>query len=287
MAEGRIWSKRQEEAITESGKNLLVAAAAGSGKTSVLVERIIRRILSDKADVDKLLVVTFTNAAAAEMRERIGAALEEKIKDGVDIGRLERQMALLSNASISTLHSFCQTIIRRNFAAIDLDPKFRLAGEQEIRLLQQEVLEEIFERKYDEAEEGFLAFADAYGTERGDEALYAMVLRLHAFSCSQPFPGLWLDSLAARFDLAADARLLDTPWASTVLAQISLVLSGCLAAVQRLSEKAGALGYAACHDALQEDETLVENLLASMKGGDWEAMRQAFSSYKGLSIGFK
>ena len=286
MESERKWSQAQLKAIEERGKNLLVAAAAGSGKTSVLVERIIRRILQGETDVDRLLVVTFTNAAAAEMRERIEAALAQEIAKGASSPRLERQLALLSNASISTLHAFCQNVIRRNFAAIDLDPKFRLAGEQEIRLLQQEVLEEIFERKYDEAEEGFLAFVDAYGTERGDEALYAMVLRLHAFSCSQPFPGLWLDSLAARFDLAADARLLDTPWASTVLAQISFVLSGCLAAVQRLSEKAGALGYAACHDALQEDETLVENLLASVKGGDWEAMRQAFSSYKHATMRF-
>ena len=181
MSDARKWSAAQLRAIEERGKNLLVAAAAGSGKTSVLVERIIRRILQGETDVDRLLVVTFTNAAAAEMRERIEAALAQEIAKGAASPRLERQLALLSNASISTLHAFCQNVLRRNFAAIDLDPKFRLANEQEKRLLQQDTLEEVFEKKYDEAQEDFLSFAAAYGTERGDEALYAMVLRLYAF----------------------------------------------------------------------------------------------------------
>lgn len=286
MDSERKWSQAQLKAIEERGKNLLVAAAAGSGKTSVLVERIIRRILHGETDVDRLLVVTFTNAAAAEMRERIEAALAQEIAKGAASPHLERQLALLSNASISTLHSFCQNVIRRNFAAIDLDPKFRLAGAQEIRLLQQDVLEEIFERKYEEAEESFLSFAAAYGTERGDESLYVMVLRLYAFSCSQPFPSLWLDSLAARFDLEDTQSLFETPWASTVLAQISCILTGCLAAVQRLVEKSAVLGYEACHDALEEDERLLKRLLASLDGNDWDAMQREFSSYKHATMRF-
>ena len=274
MAEGRIWSKRQEEAITESGKNLLVAAAAGSGKTSVLVERIIRRILSDKADVDKLLVVTFTNAAAAEMRERIGAALEEKIKDGVDIGHLERQMALLSNASISTLHSFCQTIIRRNFAAIDLDPKFRLANEQEMKILQRETLETLFEEKYEAQQKDFLSLVETYGSERGDEAAYHMVLSLYTFSCSQPFPELWLDGVAARFDLPEGTRLLDTPWGEAALEDCRLTFLSCLDAIKPLVGEASSLGWESCVPTLEADEEMLQNALDCLARKDWEGMRQ-------------
>ena len=286
MSDARKWSAAQLRAIEERGKNLLVAAAAGSGKTSVLVERIIRRILQGETDVDRLLVVTFTNAAAAEMRERIEAALAQEIAKGTASPKLERQLALLSNASISTLHAFCQNVIRRNFSVIDLDPKFRLANEQERRLLQQDALEEVFEKKYDEAQEDFLSFAAAYGTEHGDEALYAMVLRLYAFSCSQPFPSRWLDSLAESFDLAEQQRLLDTPWAQSVLAQISFELAAGLAAIERLVEKAAALGYETCHAALEGDEKILKDLLDALAARDWEGLRQAFSSYAHARMSF-
>lgn len=286
MSAARKWSSAQLKAIEERGKNLLVAAAAGSGKTSVLVERIIRRILQGETDVDRLLVVTFTKAAAAEMRERIEAALAQEIDKGAASPRLERQMALLSNASISTLHAFCQEVIRRNFAAIDLDPKFRLVNDQEKILLQQEVLEEVFEKKYEEAQDGFLSFVADYGTERGDEALYAMVLRLYAFSCSQPFPLLWLDSLAERFELSDDRQLLETSWAKPVLAKISFVLEGSLATLERLIEKSASLGYEACHVALEADEQILKDLLAALAEGDWEKLRQAFSSYSHARMSF-
>ncbi|MBQ1510780.1 MAG: UvrD-helicase domain-containing protein, partial [Selenomonadaceae bacterium] len=128
------WTESQRLAIETRDRNLLVAAAAGSGKTAVLVERIIRQVLDGECDVDRLLVVTFTHAAAEEMRMRIEAALRKQLEQTMDEGRqerMERQLILLSGASISTLHSFCQTVIRQNFSALDLDPEFRLAGEQE------------------------------------------------------------------------------------------------------------------------------------------------------------
>ena len=172
------WSEEQLRAIETKGKNLLVSAAAGSGKTSVLVERIIRRILSGDFDVDRLLVVTFTKAAAAEMRERIEAALQAQLEKTPESGRLQRQLVLLSNASISTIDSFCQNVIRQNFHAIDLDPKFRLANEQELAILRQEVLEALFEREYDAKEPAFLDFVERYASEKGDAVLYEIVLRL-------------------------------------------------------------------------------------------------------------
>lgn len=139
------WTKEQQEAIDSRGSNLLVAAAAGSGKTAVLVERILQLIIRDKVSIDKLLVVTFTNAAAGEMRERIGNALAQALEEGQgDPSHLRQQMNLLPSASISTLHSFCIRVIRRYFYVIDLDPGFRIGDETEISLIKLELLEELF-----------------------------------------------------------------------------------------------------------------------------------------------
>ena len=188
----------QQKAIDERGRNILVAAAAGSGKTRVLVERIIRQLIEGELDVDALLVVTFTNAAAAEMRERIEAALEKEIAAASKhdiIARLERQRVLLTGADICTFHSFCQRLIRQHIEAIDVDPKFRLASEQELVLLKSDTLETMLEEKYERpleadklpAWEEFISFMDDYGDEKGDEEVKQAILRLHSFAQSQPF----------------------------------------------------------------------------------------------------
>ena len=173
------YTKDQQTAIEARGRNILVAAAAGSGKTRVLVERIIQQLLHDELDVDELLVVTFTNAAAAEMRERIEGALAREL-DGITdheiAARLERQMILLTGADISTFHSFCQRVIRQHIESIDVDPKFRLASEQEMTLLKQDVLETMLEEKYERPEqaeklpawEEFVSFMDDYGDKQLD-----------------------------------------------------------------------------------------------------------------------
>ena len=184
------YTKDQQKAIDTRDKNILVAAAAGSGKTRVLVERIIRQLIGGELDVDELLVVTFTNAAAAEMRERIESALEKertKVTDKQMAARLERQMVLLTGADICTFHSFCQRLIRQQIEAIDVDPKFRLASEQELVLLKNDTLEALLEEKYErpvEADkmpqwEDFISFMDDYGDEKGDEEVKAAVLKLH------------------------------------------------------------------------------------------------------------
>ena len=139
------WTPEQQAAIDSRGQTLLLSAAAGSGKTAVLVERIIRRLLDkdDPVDITELLVVTFTKAAAAEMRERVGAALAQVLADTGDAA-VERQLALLPSAHISTLHSFCQDVIRKYFYTIDIDPRVTIAGEEELRLLRKGVLEAVF-----------------------------------------------------------------------------------------------------------------------------------------------
>ena len=208
------WTDEQLLAIETRGKNLLVAAAAGSGKTAVLVERIIKIITDDNnpVDIDKLLVVTFTNAAASEMRERIGDAISKKLEEMPDSKMLQRQLALLNKSNITTIHSFCLDIIKNNFHLIDLDPGFRIGDETECTLIKQDVLIELFEDKYDKEDEDFLNLIEAYCTNRYDERLKEIVLKLYNFSMSGPWPSVWLREKAQEFNINSLDELEKASW---------------------------------------------------------------------------
>ncbi|MDU2096081.1 MAG: UvrD-helicase domain-containing protein, partial [Negativicoccus succinicivorans] len=201
------WTTEQEAAITSRRQNLLVAAAAGSGKTAVLVERIIRRLLDphDPADITRILVMTFTRAAAQEMRTRIGTALAAAAAT-TPSAHIDRQLALLGSAQISTIHAFCQQIIRQYFYRLDLDAGFRQGGEQELALGRLEALEQTLFEAYEEASPEFLQLADFFRTKTNDAQLRAAVLRLYEYSRSMPFPEAWLEALAAPY---AEADLAD------------------------------------------------------------------------------
>ena len=169
---GMTWTDDQRKVIELRDRNILVSAAAGSGKTAVLVERIIK-IITDKehpVDIDRLLIVTFTNAAAAEMRERIGNALENALKEQPDDEHLQRQLSLLHNAQITTIDSFCLYVIRNHFHEIDLEPNFRIGDEGELKLLKEDVLAKVLLKNYEESAPEFLAFVDGYasGARRHD-----------------------------------------------------------------------------------------------------------------------
>jgi ATP-dependent helicase/nuclease subunit A len=148
------WTNEQMEAIISRGNNLVVSAAAGSGKTAVLVERVCHYLVSLQGDIDRLLVVTFTEAAANEMRQRIAAALRARLVDSPGDRHLARQLALLSSAHISTIHSFCLWLLRRYFYRLNLDPAFRVMDDGEDRLLKLEVLEALLEEKYQQEAAG-------------------------------------------------------------------------------------------------------------------------------------
>ncbi len=186
------WTKEQEDAIYKKNSNILVAAAAGSGKTAVLVERIIQKILNDGIDIDKLLVVTFTNAAASEMRERVLEAIYRKIDEEPENKELQKQVILLGKADICTIHSFCLEVIKNNFSEIDLSANFRIGTEEEIELLKQEVIEDVFEELYESEDENFAKLVNTYTGYRGDEALKDIVLKIYRFMQSAPFPNEWL-----------------------------------------------------------------------------------------------
>ncbi|HSP46483.1 MAG TPA: helicase-exonuclease AddAB subunit AddA, partial [Clostridiaceae bacterium] len=219
------WTKEQMSAISARGSNLLVAAAAGSGKTAVLVERIIRLITEDRVDIDSLLVVTFTNAAASEMRERIGEAIVKTLEENPLDRNLERQLALLNRSSITTIHSFCLEIIRNNFHLIDLDPGFRIADDTEASILREEALEEVLENAYESGDAGFLDLVGAYGGQKDDSQLQAIILGLYRFVMSDPWPEKWLAAKAEDYNIG-DGKLQDMAMYTAVLREIRDIAMG-------------------------------------------------------------
>ena len=216
------WTKQQEQAIYENGSNILVAAAAGSGKTAVLVERIINKILNDNIDIDKLLVVTFTNAAASEMRERVLDAIYNKLEDNPGDVRLQRQITLLNKASICTIDSFCLDVIKNNFYEIDISPNFRIADTTETNLLKQDVLEELFENKYEAEDDSFKKLVTTYTSYRDDTPLKDLVLKIYTYIQSNPFPNKWLEEKVEMFNLkdSLDLDFAKTIWGQKLLEEL-------------------------------------------------------------------
>ena len=206
------WTIEQEQAIKEKGSNILVAAAAGSGKTAVLVERIINKIINDKIDIDKILVVTFTNLAAAQMRERILDAIYKRIEENPEDMHLQRQITLLPKANICTIDSFCLDIVKNNFFELDISPNFRIADEIELKILKQETLEELFEEKYEKNEKDFITLINTYTTYRGDENLKDIVLKIYNYIQSCPFPDEWLKEQVEKFNIKEDIDFSETQW---------------------------------------------------------------------------
>ena len=178
----------------------------GSGKTAVLVERMIQKVLKDKIDIDKLLVVTFTNAAASEMRERVLDAIYKKLDENPEDENLQKQIILLGKSNICTIHSFCLDVIRNHFFEIDLPANFRIASEQEIELLRQEVLEEVFEELYEAEDPVFSRLIENYTGYKGDEPVKEIVFQIDKAIQSMPFPEKWLNEKVQMFEPQNDKK---------------------------------------------------------------------------------
>lgn len=211
------WTNEQLSAITQKGNNILVAAAAGSGKTTVLVERIIRKIINDHVDIDKILVVTFTNAAASEMRERILTALYKQIDEDPLNQRLRKQIVLLNKASICTIDAFCLDIIRNNFFEIGASSNFRIADNTELELLKQEAIEETFEELYLENDDEFNKLIELYAGYKDDENLKNIILKIHNYIQSAPFPEDWLEEQIEKFNMSNIEDFSQTEWGKIIL----------------------------------------------------------------------
>ncbi|HEX7056935.1 MAG TPA: helicase-exonuclease AddAB subunit AddA [Bacilli bacterium] len=276
------WTKAQEAAITATGGSVLVAAAAGSGKTAVLVERIVRKITDENRplDVDKLLIATFTNAAAAEMRQRIREALERELIKNPNSGHLRRQIALLQQAPITTLHSFCLDVVRRHYEKLELDPGFRIANETENELLKQDVLEQLFEECYAECPEQdpFWQVLDWFGSERSDEPVLQLVVELYEFSRGHPQPETWLKEMAAAFQNGGDVADL---WLKTLLKSAERTLAktlGLLTEALELAERPAGPGKYG--DNLRDDIARVGALMRLVQAGDWDGFSAGLQEFE-------
>ncbi|MBD0379093.1 helicase-exonuclease AddAB subunit AddA [Paenibacillus sedimenti] len=301
---GSTWTDDQWDAITLGGQNMLVAAAAGSGKTAVLVERIIRRISNEREpiDVDRLLVATFTKAAASEMKHRIREALEKELTKHPGSQHLRKQLALMGRASITTLHSFCLEVVQRYFSLIRLDPGFRIANETEAELLRQDLLGEMLESYYAASGENssFWRLVDSFSGERNDDAIMQLIQKLYDVSRSHPWPEHWLRTTASMFgppaleeaaDEAASAFAEALPyvaaatatadssiWERSLIRDLRLELEGAadlLRQAQQLAELPG--GPAPYLDNLREDLLLVNNLLETTTY-PWSVLYQGFQT---------
>ena len=232
------WTSEQQNVIDFRNRNILVSAAAGSGKTAVLVERIIKRITDDKhpVDIDKLLVVTFTNAAAAEMRERIGNAIDKQLEEHPDDENLRKQQTLLHNAQITTIDSFCLFVVRNHFEEIHLDPNFRIADQGELKLLEMDVLNEVFEREYEKQTPSFFQLVDAYSDKRSNKAVKDMVAKIYHQSSSNPWPKEWIASLVRPYLVESEEELLETELMQGVFSYIKNMVSGMPVRLERLRE---------------------------------------------------
>ena len=233
------WTLEQQEAIEEKGSNILVAAAAGSGKTAVLVERMIEKVMKEQIDIDRILVVTFTNAAASEMRQRILEAIYKKLEEEPENKHLQKQIMLLPKSNISTIHSFCLEVIRNHFYEIDISPNFKIGDTAELEILKQEVLEEIFEDKYEKKDTDFLNLIQIYTNYKSDDPLKNIILNLYKYIQSSPFPKTWLEEKVEMFNIKNDISkdFSKTVWGKILIKEIKEELYMCISSLKQLEKQ--------------------------------------------------
>ncbi|MCL1805663.1 MAG: UvrD-helicase domain-containing protein [Clostridiales bacterium] len=274
----RDWNEGQLRGITVRGENILVSASAGTGKTAVLVERLIRRLTdpADPLDMDRFVFVTFTNAAAQEMLHRVRQGIEEKISEAPRDRRLARQRQLLGQAAISTLHGFCLELIRRHYKELGIDPGSRVLSEGEQFLLRNETLGEYLEERYEANDPGFAALTSAYGGDKTDGPLRDLIIRTLDFASAQPDPEVWLEESVGLYQgeggadrLAALLAIYATENLRSLAAELErgVALSRRLPALKKYE------------DCLAEDR---DKLLALSGIGPWSKLAEALEGAKGL-----
>ncbi len=276
MAE-RKWTQEQSDAIHARGGTLLVSAAAGSGKTAVLVERVIRRITDEEipCDVDRLLIVTFTKAAAAEMRERIDTALTEKRRERPNDTRLLRQQMLLPRASICTIDSFCNDLVRENFFQLDIPPDFQILDTGELCLLQERAVDAVLEEMYAQNSSEFQRLVELMSGGRDDGALSSAITTLYTYVTAHPFPQVWLNQMAEMYQPGCPVE--ESLWGKTLLDYAQSALLSCKeslsTAVNAMTEDETLLNaYAA---ALSDGIRQLEKLYGFAASGEWDALVSA------------
>ncbi len=277
---GIEFTKDQQKVIDLHHRNILVSAAAGSGKTAVLVERIIRMVCDEAnpVDIDRLLIVTFTNAAAAEMRERISqgiAAMQEKFPDSAHI---ERQSTLLHNALITTIDSFCLYLVKNHFQEIGLDPAFRVADEGEIKLLKQDVLDQMLEEHFADKQEAFTECVEFFCPNGKEKNIEEIIVKLYEYADSNPWPGEWLESCRESYNIQSVEDLEKSPIGCYSLAYLKKICSSCVSTMEQLKhlceEPDGPYMYG---ELVEEEMEQLEKLCGCDSLQEWETKLQTLS----------
>ncbi len=278
------WTDEQLQAIGHRGSALLVSAAAGSGKTAVLVERLLRRVIEDKEDITRFLMITYTNAAAAELREKILAALNARASKAVKDAYLRRQLTLAHGAHISTIHAFCTSVLRTHGHLIEVPGDFRIMDENEASVLRMELCEEVIDESY--GEEWFMPAAESLFGERDDRNVVQAVLDLHEKSRSQVFPGEWLDRIKNSFLEDKGSAPDDSPWGKYLLSRTKEILN----ALELLNRHAIAKikGDEALEKAylpaFESDGDIITSLLNAVLCG-WDAVVKTFNEISFMRLG--
>ncbi|MDD5952549.1 MAG: helicase-exonuclease AddAB subunit AddA [Oscillospiraceae bacterium] len=266
------WTPAQQDAIDARRGTVLVSAAAGSGKTAVLVERVIQRLCDPVAptDADRLLIVTFTKAAAAEMKERIGARLSALLEASPGDPLLKRQQMLLRRAQISTIHSFCSRVLKEHFYKLGLSPDYTIADDSELSLLRAQSAEAVLSRAYEEGTDAFHDLVDAFSGERDDQRLVDTILRVYDFTCAHPFPEQWMEETEARY--RENLPIEQTVWGKRLLRYFQDTFDHCEGLIK------GAIALLDCDDtlkkaylpALESDLALMRHLKELCSTSAWD-----------------
>ena len=277
------WTNRQLDVINTRNRNILVSAAAGSGKTAVLVERIIKMITDseDDTDIDQLLVVTFTRAAAGEMKERIRERLEKMAEDNPKDANLRKQLSLIHNASISTIDSFCATVVKENFDKIDLDPNFRIADNTEIEMLKADCVSDLLEEYYEKADEDFMILAKQYSSGKIMDNLGELILELYKKSTGSINPKKWLEKCAGYYEADTLEAVEEMPFIIKLMKIAKSQVEDCLRDMNR------ALKIAKEPDGPNYESKLtsfIESIEKIRDSKNYEEMRKSFNLIESITL---
>lgn len=280
----RNWTEKQLDAITATGGSVLVSAAAGSGKTAVLVERVIRRLTDpvNPTSANRLLIVTFTRAAAGEMRQRIAAAIEDRLKENPGDSNLIRQQMLLPSAKICTIDSFCNSLVRDNFQLLDISPDFKNADESELSLLRAQAMSETLEELYAKGEPDYLRLVELLFRGRDDSNLADMIDKLYLDSMSYPFPERWLDSLSEKYESGDSVS--ESGFGSLILSYARQAVDFCLGAIESMKSTINGIDglEKAFLEAVQSDEAQIRAVLEKLDKHDWDGVCLAVSQFEAI-----
>lgn len=281
------WTDDQWKAIYASGQDTLVSAAAGSGKTAVLINRMIEKVVAieDPINVDELLVVTFTNASAAEMRHRMAEALEKAIAENPTSNHLRRQLSLVNKAQISTLHSFCLAIVKQYAYMLDIDPGFRIANEAEVAMLRDDILAEVLEDAYDSEDEAqvqaIYRLVDSFTSDRDDQAIETLISKLYDTSRVHPEPLKWLRRLPETYDLAPDVTIDDLELSKYVKLTVKHSLEEAFVLISEMRaitlQPEGPAPYA---ETAEMDFAMIQEGIRISREGTWQELFDYFGTVK-------